>query len=343
MTIRFLRLSISTILLMTWLVFGQEKADELVRVQTELVSVPVIVSDRNGRYIRGLGQQDFGVFQDGVEQKIEFFASTEEPINVALLIDTSQSTRFVLDDIKGSARSFIKLLTPNDKAMIVSFDHDTHVLSPLTSDRRQLEKAVGNAEIPDRRFDTTLRDAINSTITRDFANVTGRKAIIVLSDGKDAGSQIIESDLLFRLEESDTLVYTVMFKTEELMQSIRRRGNRRGGIFGSRFPNGRNGDGMPGRGGQGRRERIERQNEEAAEFLGELATMTGATHHSSKDGKLSQLFSSIVEELRLQYRIGYYVDEASKSGTLHRIKIKVDRKDVAVRHRSTYRSVEVSR
>src|SRR4051794_25846153 len=98
------------------LVTAQDKgANETIKVDTKLVSVPAVVSDRNGRYIPGLTRSDFKLFQDGVEQKIEFFAATEEPINVALLIDTSQSTRPVLDDIKDSARAFLKLLRPSDR------------------------------------------------------------------------------------------------------------------------------------------------------------------------------------------------------------------------------------
>src|SRR6476620_9064695 len=119
--------------------FAQVKAaDDMIKVETRLVSVPVTVSDRDGRYVPNLKAADFTVFQDGTRQNIEFFGATEEPLTIALLIDTSQSTRGVIDDIRDSAQSFIKLLTPKDKAMIVSFDYDTRILSELTSDQEQL-------------------------------------------------------------------------------------------------------------------------------------------------------------------------------------------------------------
>ena len=90
-----------TVLLGTAFVSAQEKqTDDTIKVETKLVSVPTIVSDRDGRYIPNLTAADLTIFQDGEPQKIEFFAATEEPINIALLIDTSQSTRFVLGDIK---------------------------------------------------------------------------------------------------------------------------------------------------------------------------------------------------------------------------------------------------
>ena len=90
----------------------KKPADEVIKVNTALVSVPVIVSDHDGRYVPDLKQQEFNIFQDGVAQKIDFFAATEEPINIALLIDTSQSTRPVLGDIKKAANNMIKLLQP---------------------------------------------------------------------------------------------------------------------------------------------------------------------------------------------------------------------------------------
>src|ERR1035437_5917310 len=186
--------------------------DDAIRIETRLVSVPVIVSDRNGRYIPGLAQNDFSVFQDGVEQRVEFFAATEDALTIALLIDTSHSTRDVLDDIKDSAKSFIKLLKPADRAMIVTFDNETHILCPLTSDQEALKQGIKDAFIPPIAG-TKLRDAVYQTIKHSFADIKGRKSIIVLTDGKDFGSRVPRNQLLYKLQESDTLVYTVYFET----------------------------------------------------------------------------------------------------------------------------------
>src|SRR3954452_19207296 len=106
MNARRVFLSIAAVLLAAAALFAQTKqGDETIKVETRLVSVPTVVSDHNGRYIPGLKKSDFKVFQDGTEQPVEFFAATEEPINVALLIDTSQSTRPVIDNIKESAKA----------------------------------------------------------------------------------------------------------------------------------------------------------------------------------------------------------------------------------------------
>lgn len=329
---------------------AQDKdSDGTIKIDTRLVSVPVIVSDRDGRYVPNLTAADFTVLQDGARQNIEFFAATEEPLTIALLIDTSQSTRAVLDDIKDSAKSFIKLLQPRDRAMIVCFDYDTHVLSGLTSDHEQLNRAIRSAAIPDY-FGTTLRDAAFQTVTKPFAGIKGRKAIILLTDGKDAGSRISSRELLYSLQETDTLIYTIMFKTEEWPRSLRQSrfpdggGRRNGGIFGSRFPRG--GGRFPGGGfppvqtprdNPRRAERVERANEAAEEFLEKLSETTAGRSYLSKDGKLKKTFAMILDELRYQYRLGFYPPDESGEKTVHELKVKVTRPEAVVRARKSYR------
>jgi Ca-activated chloride channel homolog len=174
---------------------AQEKqSDAPIKVQTTLVSVPVIVSDRQGRYISGLKLEDFKLYQDRIEQPIAVLDAAEEPLNIGLLLDTSHSTAQVLGDIKKAAVSFLKEMRAQDRAMVISFDYDIHVLSGLTSDRKVLERAIKDSSIGER-FGTTLRDAVAEVIERRFKRVDGRKAIILLTDGKDVGSRTDEQDL----------------------------------------------------------------------------------------------------------------------------------------------------
>ena len=318
---------------------GQDKnATEILKVDTRLVSVPVTVSDRNGRYVPGLTEADFTLYQDGVKQNIDFFGATEEPLNIALLIDTSQSTRPVLADIKDSAHAFLKLLLPRDRAMVVSFDHATRVLSGLTPDKELLRQAIRSADIPDELFGTTLRDAAFMTINKSFAGLKGRKAVIILTDGKDFGSRISEDELLYSLQETDTLIYTVMFRTGG-GQGPGGGGRRNRDIFGGGFPDG---PGFPGRRfppPQDRRNRrVGRNNERAEEFLRQLSDTTAGRFYTSEDGKLKKTFESIVEELRYQYRLGFYPPDETDAKPLHELKVKVARPDVAVRARSSYRT-----
>ena len=305
--------------------------DEIIKVNTTLVRVPVVVSDRQGRYVPSLKASDFTVFRDGVQQKIDFFAATEEPINVALLIDTSHSTESVIDDIKLAAERFIRLLRPRDKAAVVSFDRSTNILSHFTSDIGRLNDAIKRAEIPEP-FGTTLRDAIYQTVNEEFASVTGRKAIILLTDGKDAGSRVSAADLLRSLQEKDVMIYSVFFKTGPAMQLGPMNG---GGRLGRRFPG--NDPFLIGQ----RDRRLRRQglvNDRAEEFLRGLTETTAGRLFSSEGAQLKQTFELIVDELRHQYHLGFYPPDENETGMIHELRVKVSRNDVSVRARSSYRA-----
>jgi VWFA-related protein len=313
----------------------QSQSDDPIRVQTTLVSVPVIVSDRHGRYISGLKAADFKLFQDRIEQKISYFDAAEEPLNVALLIDTSKSTRPVMDDIKSAGVRFLKELRPQDRAMIVSADYDVHVLSQLTSDRKALEKAVRSAGTGEE-IGTVLRDAVAEVIHRSFKRVDGRKAMILLSDGKDVGSRINEQDLLDEAAESGAMIYTVYFETGFL---------RRGWIGATTFPRRRVWVGpnrfpprRPRR-NEERRQRVEMRNERAVSFLEALADVSAGRYYGSEPSDLKKTFSRIADELRHQYRLGFYPDSSKIDGKRHTLRVETTAADAVVRARRSYQAV----
>ncbi|MEZ5427429.1 MAG: VWA domain-containing protein [Pyrinomonadaceae bacterium] len=296
--------------------------EEIVKIETTLVSVPVVVSDRDGRYVPNLKAGDFTVFQDGEKQKIEFFAAEEEPANVALVLDTSPSTAGVIDQIKRAALDFTRLLRPEDRAMVVTFDTSTQFLSPMTSDRIELERAIRSADIGPY-IGTIMRDAVREVVERGFKNLKGRKAIILLTDGQDFGSRFDEDELLDMLEESDVMIYTVYYQTEPANNFGRRRGR---GRFGRRLP-----------GGNGGRRR-EARRERAVEYLERMSELTAGRFYNKDVTDLSRTFAIIADELRKQYRLGFYPAGESSAGDVHQIKVRVGRENVSVRSRSSYRT-----
>lgn len=334
-------ISIITLVFVCWpnAIFVSAQEDQSIKLQATLVSVPVIVSDRQGRYMSGLKMSDFTLYKDRVQQTIAAFDSVEEPINVALLLDTSKSTSNVLSEIKDAATDFLKTLRPQDRAMVVSFDYEAHVLSTLTSDRKALERAVKKAEIGFYPG-TTLRDAIVKVTSESFKEIKGRKAIVLLTDGKDHGSRINETELLDSAAESDAMIYSIFYGTG-LGRAFDDRPR-------DRFP-GRGRGGWRRRGGgfdpppqmperRRRRERMEQKNEDAAEFLNELSEVSAGRFYSSEVTDLKDTFNQIAEELRHQYRLGFYAGDDKHDGSVHRLTVQVARPGAVVRARNSYRA-----
>src|SRR5438477_645812 len=160
---------------------GPEEVGEgdVVKVETTLISIPVSVMDRDGKYIPNLTKDDFHVWEDGVEQRVAYFASTEKPFTVALVIDTSASTRYKIEEIQDAAIAFVNQLRPDDKVMVVTFDDKIRV-QPATSDRNSLRNSILQTRIGSG---TRLYDAVDQVINQYFNRVEGRKAIVLFTDG----------------------------------------------------------------------------------------------------------------------------------------------------------------
>src|SRR5256714_9281454 len=226
---------------------GPEEVGEgdIVKVDTTLISIPVSVMDRDGKYIPDLTKDDFHVWEDGVEQRVAYFASTEKPFTVALLIDTSGSTRFRLDEIQNAAITFVEQLRPDDRVMIVSFSDKIRVLAQATSDRNTLRNAIRQTEPGDG---TRLYDAVDPVENQYFNRVEGRKAIVLFTDGVDTTSDRATYESTVRdAEELDALIYPVEYDTYSDMGGLGGGWPRGGGARGGGYSGGGNAGGR-GRG-----------------------------------------------------------------------------------------------
>ena len=206
--------------------------DEVERVSVHVVSVPVSVTDRDGRFVSDLKESDFRVSENGREQSISHFASVEQPFTVMLLLDTSGSTSLRLQDIQNAAVAFVNQLRPQDRVLPVAFDNDAVALLPgWASDRAVLTQAIRSArtgmimEDKDREagtgtdgkpftlhhVHTRLYDAFYKSADA-LRQIKGRKALILFTDGFDTSSRLATRDSTLALaEELDALVYVVQF------------------------------------------------------------------------------------------------------------------------------------
>lgn len=189
----------------------QEQQQPSIKIGTNLVTVPVIVTDRYGRFVTGLTRNEFTVREEGVPQRIEDFSSTEAPFSVALLIDTSRSTQNKLDKIRKAALTFIRQLLPNDRVMVVSFDEKVRFVCDFTNNHAELERAVKSLKTS---YLTSLYDAIHLTVNEKMSGVQGRKAIVILTDGVDTASKQATYESVIDLAASAGIIsYTIQYET----------------------------------------------------------------------------------------------------------------------------------
>jgi Ca-activated chloride channel homolog len=193
---------------------GPEEVDagDIIKVNTTLVTLPVSVMDRDGRYVPNLSKDDFRIWEDGVEQQVAFFASVEKPFSVVLMLDTSPSTQFRLEDIQDAAITFVNQLRPDDKVMVVSFNNDIRILSEMTTDRGKLRRAIERAYTDDG---TRLYDAVDMVMNQQLSRISGRKAIVLFTDGVDTTSRRASYEsTVMHAQELDALIYPVQYNTQ---------------------------------------------------------------------------------------------------------------------------------
>jgi VWFA-related protein len=148
------------------------------------------VSSPGGGALAGLARDDFRVFQDGAEQRIEHFDAAAEGASVVLVIDASPSVTRDLEEMKRAARSFAEQLAPAGEMAIVAFERDTFRLAPFSRDRELLERAIENVGIirnPAVHSESNIYRAVYLVAQQLFAGRSGRKAIVLLTDGQDSG------------------------------------------------------------------------------------------------------------------------------------------------------------
>jgi Ca-activated chloride channel family protein len=287
--------------------------DGIIKIDSTLVMIPVSVSDpvRN-LYVTDITKEEFKVFEDGIEQKISYFGAFDKPFTVILLLDTSPSTRYKIEEIQAAARYFVDQLKPQDRVEIIKFNEKIRVLAKATKNREKIYKAIEKA-----RFDsgTSLYDVVDFALEERLKNIRGRKAIVLFTDGVDTTSETgLYDDTVKKAEESDTTVFPVYYDT--LPNLIKRRKGR--------FSNSRG-------------ERPE-DHKLGKMYLEELAASTGGRVISPETtaGGLNAAFKTIAEELSYQYNIGYYPQNEGRPGQRKKVSVRIYRPDLNVRARDNY-------
>lgn len=283
--------------------------DEVLEIETNLVTLPVSVLDPKGRLISGLTAQDFDIFENGVLQEVGYFASIESPFTVVLLLDVSPSTKYKISDIQDAAISFVDQLRREDDLVVVTFSRKIDVISKQKTNFHRIRSAIRQTEFGDG---TSIYEAVDYAVDNLLGSIAGRKAIVILSDGVDTSSKkSTYYKTIKRAERLDTLIYSVRYNTFADNQFA---GNKQYSIGAS-----------PEEYARGK------------SYLNDLTDATGGRLFEAETTEsLTTAFKNISEELRQQYSLGYYPAVDGKDGERRAIRIRVNKANYIVKSKENY-------
>ena len=303
------------------------------KVEVDLVNILATVRDEQGRLVNSLTKEDFILEEEGQPQEIEYFSSeTDLPLTLGLLVDTSMSQSRILEEERQASYQFLEnILRPeSDLAFVMSFDVEAQLLENLTNSQMQLLSALESLQLPTRTgqagVGTVLYDSVFLAVDEILKFESGRKAMIVISDGVDFGSIMDLDQAIETAQRNDSIIYTVRYYDPEMNMAFRGGGRAGGGGRG-----GRRGPGG-GRGGNPRRPQLP----DGERILERLARETGGSMFEvTGEQSLEEIFQKIEEELRHQYSIGYTPNRESSEKAFRTIRLTT-RKGLTVHCREGY-------
>ena len=263
--------------------------DNTIKVDTDLVVLDVSVIDQNNNPVFELKKEDFQVFEDKILQPIEAVSRGEVPVSLGLVIDTSGSMRSKLQNVTDAALDIVKQMKLDDEAFVSQFKAEPELLKEFTSDREEIEDAIGEMFTSGG---TSLLDAIIATA--DYAHEKGknrRKALIIITDGLERNSSVKEKEVLDAMKEDEVQVYLVGFIDEE---------DDTKSFFGK----------SPAK--------------KARELLTRLADDSGGRAFFPREvGEMPAIAAQIARDIRTQYLLSYYPTNDKRDGTFRTVKVAV--------------------
>ena len=283
---------------------GQRQQQPSFRAGVDVVSLNVTVTGTDSRFVTGLNQEDFVVYEDGVQQEVNFFTRTQLPIALALLIDTSASMDDSMSTAQDAAIGFSRRLRPEDLAEIIDFDSRVEILRVFTNDVDELEAAIrqtsagGSTSLYNALY-ISLKELKKAPLRVEDVR---REAIVVLSDGEDTSSLVTFEEVLDLSKRSKTAIYSIGLQSSD------------------------------------RRSRAARTGFREADFvLRQLAQETGGRAFFPKEvDDLPEIYQQISDELSSQYTVGYTSANPLRNGQWRRIVVRVNRDGATARTKQGY-------
>lgn len=286
--------------------------DQVIKINVDLVNLFFSARDRHGAYLTTLTQDDFFVYENGVQQTAKFFTrETNQPLTIGLLVDVSKSQEALIEvEREASYRFFQRVLRPKDMAFLISFGIESELLQDFTSSASLLGKGLKDLRLnagtggigptpstmPSTPRGTVLYDAVYVAAHEKLRGEAGRKALVVITDGVDFGSRVKVEKAIEEAQRADTIIYAVLYEDY-------------------RYSGGFSGDGV----------------------MRKMAEETGGRmFRVDRKNTLEQIYDTIQEEMRSQYSFVYAPTNPARDDTFRKIDIKPKSKDVKIQARRGY-------
>lgn len=288
----------------------KEKDDEVIRINTDIVTLTATVTDKNGRYRADLKRGDFTVYENGAEQKLEYFNTGDRvPMSLGIVFDTSGSMEDKIEGVQDAVVHFVKSVTPGDEIFLVRFSDDAEIVQDFTDDKKRILRVVQNLE---PRGGTALYDAILLGLQKIADGKHRKRALLLLTDGNDTASSTNFQEITTLARKSEVIVYGLGIGHGE-------KGSSHKGIFDGRI-----------------KDTVDMRTLRAlADATGGNAYYLENAHEGGRD-LVDEAAAEVAAELNQQYTLGYYPTDKKDNGAFRQITVEVKDKTLKVRTKRGY-------
>ncbi len=284
------------------------KEGDVIRVETELVTLTATVTDAKGRYRADLQRSDFTIYEDGAKQELAYFSTGDRvPVSLGIIFDTSGSMEDKIEGVEDAVKHFVKNVSSGDEIFLVRFSDNAELVQDFTDDRKRVTRAIESLE---PRGSTALYEAIQLGLQKVKQGKNKKRALLLLTDGNDTASSINLEMALSLARKSEVIIYAL-------------------GL---------------GHGEKGSFHTLGGQSDDTVDMkvLRAFADATGGkayfleNAHESGEDRIDEAAEEVAAELKQQYTLGYYPTNKKHDGAYRQIIVEVKDKSLRVRTKRGY-------
>lgn len=307
----------------------EQTSENILKINTTLVNVPVVATNKEGLYLSNLKKEDFSLYENGVKQDVEMLFNESTPTNILILMGANKSNKRLFTSAQAIAKIFVSKMRYSDNIAILSYDKNSVVSSKFSNNKEELFQIIDQSTESEN---IKLKDMVALANKEVLKNINNRKVLIIISDGLDINSRHSEKEVLNQLIESDTIIYSFFYPSP--LKATLAREKPEGAIEWRDFDTGQAAPGFF-------TVFSTADNLLKDGFLKQLAEKSGGKFFNIVSNKVDKNIQEIIDELAHIYILGYYPTNSSnlsEKNSKKKIKIELAEKKAKLRYKTTYQT-----